>query len=43
MISVIAIYNKPDFKYRDETFAILATNAWGLLLKARGGLLLRLP
>jgi Domain of unknown function (DUF3644) len=35
MLSAIEIYNKPDFKYRDETFAILATNSWELLLKAR--------
>lgn len=35
MISAIEIYNKPDFKYREETFAILAINSWVLLLKAR--------
>jgi len=35
MLSAIEIYNKPDFKYREETFAILSTNAWELLLKAR--------
>lgn len=35
MLSAIEIYNKPDFKYREETFSILATNAWELLLKAR--------
>lgn len=35
MISSIEIYNKPDFKYREETFAILAINAWELLLKAK--------
>src|SRR5262245_50125882 len=35
MISAIEIYNKPDFKYREETFAILAINAWGLLLEAK--------
>jgi Protein of unknown function (DUF3644) len=35
MISAIEIYNKPDFKYREETFAILAINSWELLLKAR--------
>lgn len=34
-ISAIEIYNKPDFKYREETFAILMTNAWELLLKAK--------
>lgn len=27
MLSAIEIYNKPDFKYREETFAILAINA----------------
>jgi len=35
MISAIEIYNKPDFKYREETFAILAINSWELLLKAK--------
>jgi len=35
MMSAIEIYNKPDFKYREETFAILALNAWELLLKAK--------
>lgn len=35
MISAIEIYNKPDFAYREETFAILAINAWELLLKAK--------
>jgi hypothetical protein len=35
MISAIEIYNKPDFKYREETFAVLAINAWELLLKAQ--------
>ena len=34
MLSAIEIYNKPDFKYREETFAILAINAWELLFKA---------
>jgi hypothetical protein len=34
-LSAIEIYNKPDFKYREETFAILMTNAWELLLKAK--------
>jgi hypothetical protein len=34
-LSGIEIYNKPDFKYREETFAILMTNAWELLLKAK--------
>ena len=35
MISAIEIYNKPDFKYREESFVILAVNAWELLLKAK--------
>ena len=34
MLSAIEIYNKPDFKFREESFAILAVNAWELLLKA---------
>ena len=35
MIAAIEIYNKPDFRYRDETFVILAVNSWELILKAR--------
>jgi hypothetical protein len=35
MISAIEIYNKPDFKYREEAFAILAINSWELLMKAK--------
>jgi hypothetical protein len=35
LIAAIEIYNKPDFAYREETFAILAINAWELLLKAK--------
>lgn len=34
-ISAIEIYNKPDFKYREETFSILMINAWEILLKAK--------
>jgi hypothetical protein len=34
MLSAIEIYNKPNFLYREETFAILAVNAWELILKA---------
>jgi len=34
-ISAIEVYNKPDFRHREETFAILMVNAWELLLKAR--------
>jgi hypothetical protein len=34
-LSAIEIYNKPDFKYREQAFAILILNAWELLLKAK--------
>jgi hypothetical protein len=34
-LSAIEVYNKPDFKYREETFSILMINAWELLLKAK--------
>jgi len=34
MLSAIEIYNKPSFAYREESFAILAINAWELLLKS---------
>ena len=34
-VSAIEIYNKPDFKYREETFSILMINAWELVLKAK--------
>lgn len=34
-ISAIEIYNKPDFKYREESFSILIINAWELLIKAK--------
>src|SRR2546423_1263396 len=34
-LSSIEIYNKPDFKYREEIFIILMVNAWELLLKAK--------
>lgn len=34
-ISAIEVYNKPGFRYREETFAILMLTAWELLLKAR--------
>jgi hypothetical protein len=34
-ISGIEIYNKPNFLYREEAFALLMTNAWELLLKAK--------
>lgn len=35
MVSAIEIYNKPDFKYREENFIVLAVNAWELLFKAK--------
>lgn len=35
LLSSIEIYNKPAFGYREETFAILALNAWELLIKAK--------
>ena len=35
MVSAIEIYNKPAFRYREETFSILAINGWELLLKAK--------
>lgn len=35
LLAAIEIYNKPDFKYREETFAILMLNAWELLIKAK--------
>lgn len=34
MLSAIEIYNKPNFAYREETFAILAVNSLELLFKA---------
>lgn len=35
LMAAVEIYNKPDFRYREETFVILALNAWELMLKAR--------
>ncbi|NWK73201.1 DUF3644 domain-containing protein [Acinetobacter sp. SwsAc6] len=35
ILSAIEIYNKPDFKYREETFSVLCINSWELLLKAQ--------
>ncbi len=35
MTSAVEVYNRPSFVYREETFAILALNAWELLLKAK--------
>src|SRR5688572_1740143 len=33
LLSAIEVYNRPTFEYREETFAILALNAWELLVK----------
>ena len=33
MLAAIEIYNKPNFTYREDSFAILCVNAWELLLK----------
>jgi len=35
LVAAIEVYNKPSFRYREETFALLAINAWELLLKAQ--------
>ena len=35
LVAAVEVYNKPSFRYREETFALLAINAWELLLKAR--------
>lgn len=34
-VAAIEIYNKPNFSYREEAFALLMANAWELLLKAK--------
>lgn len=34
-ITAVEVYNKPDFKFREESFSILMINAWELLLKAK--------
>ncbi len=34
-LAAIEIYNKPNFLYREEAFAVLAINGWELLLKAK--------
>lgn len=34
-LSAIELYNKPNYLYREESFAILMVNAWELLLKAK--------
>ncbi|HUI84439.1 MAG TPA: DUF3644 domain-containing protein [Candidatus Binatia bacterium] len=35
LVAAVEIYNKPSFPYREETLALLAINAWELLLKAK--------
>ena len=35
LLAAIEIYNKPTVEYREQTFALLITNAWEILLKAR--------
>ena len=35
LLGAIDIYNKSTAEYREQTFAILAINAWEILLKAR--------
>lgn len=35
MVAAIEAFNRPSAEYRGETFALLALNAWELLLKAR--------
>lgn len=34
-VAAIEIYNKPNFSYREEAFALLMTNAWELIIKAK--------
>jgi hypothetical protein len=34
MVAAIEVYNKPDFRYREEIFSIIAVNAWELACKA---------
>jgi len=34
-LAAIEVYNKPDFRYREESFVILLVNAWELLVKAK--------
>ena len=31
MLAAIEVYNKPTFSFREESFSILAVNAWELL------------
>lgn len=34
-LAAIEIYNKPKFEYREESFSVLMSTAWELLLKAK--------
>ena len=34
MLAAVEIYNKTVFEYREETFCVLMSNAWEVLLKA---------
>lgn len=34
-VAAIEVYNKPNFAYREEAFALLMANAWEILLKAK--------
>ena len=34
-LAAIEIYNKPDFRYREQSFVVLMVNAWELLIKAK--------
>ena len=34
MVAAIEVYNKPDFRYREEVFSVIAVNAWELAFKA---------
>ena len=35
LLAAVEIYNKPTVEYREQTFALLMTNAWEVLFKAR--------
>ena len=35
MAAAIELYNKPGFRYRNESFSILALNAWELVIKSK--------
>lgn len=34
-VAAIEIYNKPDFRFREEAFSLLMVSSWELLLKAK--------